>query len=64
MIIYASGTVPRGALVCNGQSVDRVRYDRLFNLIGISFGSADATHFNVPNLAGPLAGTFYVITTG
>ena len=64
MIIYASGTVPRGALVCNGQSVDRGRYDRLFNLIGITFGSVDATHFNVPNLAAPLAGTFYVITTG
>ena len=64
MLLYASGTIPRGGLACTGQSVSRTRYDRLFNLIGISFGSVDANHFNVPNLAGPISSTFYVITTG
>lgn len=44
--------IPAGYLLCNGQSVLRATYPALFALIGTTYGSADGTHFNVPNLSG------------
>lgn len=45
----------KGRLACNGQSVLRADYAALFTKIDISFGSVDATHFNVPDLRGRTA---------
>jgi len=43
--------VPADAFMCNGQSILRGQYFKLFERIGTAFGSEDAGSFNVPNLA-------------
>ena len=47
-----SATAPDGYLLCDGSSVLRVTYPRLFAAIGTAYGSADASHFNLPDLRG------------
>ena len=47
---FGGSTAPNGFLLCNGQSLLRTEYAELFAVIGTSFGSADSTHFNVPDL--------------
>jgi len=47
----SSSSIPSGWLVCNGQAISRQTYNRLFLLIGTSFGSGDgSTTFNLPDL--------------
>ncbi len=41
-----------GRLICDGSSLLRTDYAALFAAIGTTYGSADGTHFNVPNLIG------------
>ena len=43
-------TTPAGYLLCDGASYLRTDYPALFNAIQGQFGSADSTHFNVPDL--------------
>ncbi len=51
VVAYASGTVPPGFLLCDGQAVSRTTYADLFSIIGTTFGSGDgSTTFNVPDL--------------
>ncbi len=45
-------TVPSGWLECNGASLVRGDYAALFTAIGTNFGTADGTHFNIPDLRG------------
>ncbi len=49
---YAGDLVvpPPGALLCDGASYLRADYLDLFAVIGSTYGAADSTHFNVPNL--------------
>jgi len=47
---YAGNNYGPDVLPCNGASLDRNDYDKLFAAIGVTWGSADATHFNVPDL--------------
>lgn len=48
---FAMSTPPSGWLVCNGQSVSRTGYHRLYALIGVNFGPGDGLHtFNIPDL--------------
>jgi len=49
---YAGTGTPNGWLRCDGQSLIRVDYAALFTAIGSTYGSVDATHFNVPDLRG------------
>ena len=49
---FAGGTPPVGWLLCNGVSLLRTEYPTLFTAIGITYGSADAAHFNVPDIRG------------
>jgi microcystin-dependent protein len=49
---YAGSTAPEGWLLCQGQSLLRSDYPTLFAAIGTTYGSADSTHFNVPNTKG------------
>lgn len=49
---YGGITAPTGWLLCNGQSISRTTYADLFTIIGVSFGSADGSSFNVPDLRG------------
>lgn len=46
----AVSTIPSGWLLCNGQSVSRQSYQRLFAAIGTAYGSVDGSTFNVPDL--------------
>lgn len=48
--IYAGVTLPDGWLWCNGQSYVRASFPELFSIIGTTYGAADGSHFNVPDL--------------
>ena len=50
--IWTTNTAPSGWLICNGASLLRSTYPKLFAAIGVTFGSVDGTHFNIPNLLG------------
>lgn len=47
---YGGASAPTGWLMCDGTSYLRTDYADLFTAIGILFGAADGTHFNVPDL--------------
>ncbi len=49
---YAGSSAPAGFLLCYGQSLLRADYADLFTAIGTTYGAADGTHFNVPDLRG------------
>lgn len=49
---FAMTTAPTGWLECDGSSVLRASYADLFTAIGTTFGAADGTHFNLPDLRG------------
>ena len=49
---YGGASAPSGWMICNGASLLRTDYPELFAVIGTAFGSADATHFNIPDLRG------------
>lgn len=53
---YAGSAAPTGYLLCFGQSLLRASYPDLFTAIGTTYGSADGTHFNVPDLRGRIPG--------
>lgn len=55
MTAYAAATAPTGWLLCDGASYLRTDYAALFAAIGTTFGSADGTHFNVPDGRGRMA---------
>ena len=37
---------------CDGKSLETTKYRELYAVIGVSFGSADVRHFNLPDLRG------------
>jgi microcystin-dependent protein len=48
-----TGSVPSGALLCDGSAVSRSTYAKLFAVIGTNWGVGDGfTTFNIPNLKG------------
>lgn len=49
---WAGATAPSGWLFCFGQSLVRATYPALFTAIGALYGSADGTHFNLPDCRG------------
>lgn len=50
--MYGAASAPSGWLLCDGTSYLQADYPDLFAIIGTTFGSADGTHFNVPNFQG------------
>lgn len=52
IIPFGGSAVPDNALACDGASYLRSAYPYLFAAIGTAWGSADSTHFNVPDLRG------------
>lgn len=52
MTMFAGAAAPSGWLLCDGASLLRATYATLFTAIGIVFGAADGTHFNVPDMRG------------
>jgi microcystin-dependent protein len=49
---FATGSAPGGWLICDGASLLRAEYPDLFSVIGVTYGSVDGTHFNLPNMKG------------
>lgn len=52
VVDYAAAAAPSGWLLCDGTSYLRADYADLFAVIGTTYGSADGTHFNVPDCKG------------
>ncbi len=52
MEMYAGATAPSGWLLCDGTSYLQTSYAALFAVISTTYGSADGTHFNVPDMRG------------
>ena len=52
ILAYGGTTAPAGWMICDGTSLLRASYPELFAVIGTAFGSADSTHFNIPDLRG------------
>jgi len=49
---YAGTAAPTGYLMCDGTSYLQSAYPTLYAAIGNAYGSADSTHFNVPDFRG------------
>lgn len=52
ILAYGGALSPAGFLICDGSSYLRSAQPNLFTAIGTAYGSADGTHFNVPDLRG------------
>lgn len=52
VIAFGGDTAPDGFLLADGASYLRATYPALFGVYGVKYGSADGTHFNVPNIKG------------
>ncbi|MFA6077398.1 MAG: phage tail protein, partial [Candidatus Paceibacterota bacterium] len=51
--MYGGSTAPTGWVLCDNSSLLRAgTYADLFAVIGTTFGTADGTHFNVPDMRG------------
>lgn len=55
VIQYGGTSAPTGFLMCDGTSYLRTAQAGLFAIIGTSYGAADGTHFNVPDMRGMFA---------
>jgi microcystin-dependent protein len=53
--MFAGAAAPAGWLLCDGSSVLRATYPRLFAAIGTTYGSVDGTHFTLPTFANKFA---------
>ena len=49
---FAGSSIPSNWLLCDGSSLLRASYPSLFAAIGTTYGAADGTHFNLPNMKG------------
>jgi len=52
ILAWGGAVAPTCYLLCDGASYLRVTWPALFAVIGTSYGFADSTHFNVPDLRG------------
>jgi len=52
IFLYASNSVPIGALLCNGALVSQATYAALYAVIGDTFGSDGSGNFRLPDLRG------------
>lgn len=55
MTAYGGSSAPSGWLLCQGQSLAKADYPLLFTAIGTIYGSADGTHFSLPDMRGQVA---------
>jgi len=52
IIAFGSETPPTNYLECDGVSLLNASYPDLYAVIGTAYGTADGTHFNIPDLRG------------
>lgn len=51
--LFSGSVPPFGWLICDGSAISRTKYKKLFEVIGITYGSGDGeTTFNLPDLKG------------
>ncbi len=50
ILVCPSETIPVSTLLCDGSSLLITNYEALYEVIGTTFGAADSTHFNLPDL--------------
>jgi len=50
IICFAGRVAPDGWLLCDGSDVDIIKYDKLFSVIGRTYGSSSLNSFKLPNL--------------
>jgi microcystin-dependent protein len=50
MTMFLGATEPANWLLCQGQSLLRADYPLLFAVLGTTYGSADSTHFTLPDM--------------
>ncbi len=65
ILFFATISLPAYCLPCDGASYLRADYPQLFAAIGVLWGSADGTHFNVPDFRDKTlvdAGSSFAIT--
>ena len=66
ILTFGGSTVPEGFLLCNGATISRTTYAKLFAAIGTLYGAGDgATTFNLPDMRDKFAegsGTYTVGT--
>ena len=55
LVPFAGATVPANWLLAHGQSLVRADYAALFTAIGVTYGSASGTTFNLPDMRGRVA---------
>lgn len=55
LVPFAGATVPTNWLLAHGQSLVRADYAALFTAIGVTYGSASGTTFNLPDMRGRVA---------
>lgn len=63
-LVWSCAATRAGALVADGTAVSRTTYDKLFAVIGTTYGPGDgSTTFNLPNVAdvGGVANTAFII---
>ena len=61
--LYGNVNPPVGLLSCNGAQVSKTTYNRLYDVIGSTYGTETGTTFQLPNLTSPINNTIYVIKT-
>ena len=49
-MIWYTNAAPANWLICDGASLNRADYPKLFDVIGTTYGSASGTTFNLPDL--------------
>lgn len=65
IVLYAGVVPPDDWGICDGATLARAAYPRLFELIGETFGAGDGeTTFNLPDLDPPQDGIRYIIRLG
>ena len=53
IMMFSTGTIPAGYVICDGTAYSRSTYSELFDVIGIVYGAGNgSTTFNVPDLKG------------
>lgn len=52
---FATPNAPQGWMLCQGQSLSRVAYPRLYAAIGVAYGATDAASFSLPDARGRMA---------
>ncbi len=64
ILLWPTSAIPSGWLRCNGATVNRSAYAKLFRVIGITFGAGNGTTtFTLPTLA-DVGTSHYIIATG